>query len=226
MSKIFGGSKSSSTQTSSSSNQAYRPVQQAFNPLLSYATSGADAYSKMLSGDTTGFDAFKDATGYDFALDRGIGNITNNAASQGMVRSGAAARALQEYGTGLNSQYAGSYLDRLLGQANLGFNAGQTMTGAGGVANSTGTSTSSSKPGLTGLVGAGASMFAKGSDERLKKNIHKIGKMLNGLNLYQYRYIDNSGPYIGVMAQEVEKIKPEALGPTISGYMTVNYSAL
>jgi len=64
------------------------------------------------------------------------------------------------------------------------------------------------------------------SDRRLKKNIFKIAEMLNGLNVYQYRYTNNEGPHIGVMADEVMLIQPEAMGPTIDGYMTVDYGKL
>lgn len=226
MSKIFGGSKSSSQQTSISNNKAYGTVSNAFSPLLSNAATGINAYNKMMGGDTSGFDAYKNATGYDFAMDRGIGNITGSAAGTGMVRSGAAAKALQSFGSGLQNQYANSYLDKLMNQANLGFQASDAITNAGNYNYSQGTSQSKSNEGIAKFVGQIASAAATASDERLKKNIHKIGEMSNGLGVYQYRYINDSGPYIGVMAQEVERLMPEALGPTVGGYLTVNYGAL
>ena len=51
------------------------------------------------------------------------------------------------------------------------------------------------------------------SDRRAKKDIVKVGKV-DDLNLYRYRYKgeDKSTPkHLGVMAQEVEKVKPEAV---------------
>lgn len=225
MSKIFGGSKSSSQQTSISNNKAYGTVSNAFSPLLQNAASGINAYNAMLSGDTSGFDKFKDATGYNFAMDRGVGNITGSAAGTGMVRSGAAAKALQSFGSGLQNQYANTYLDKLLNQANLGFQAGDAITNAGNYSYGQGTSQSKSSEGIAKFVGQIASAAAMASDIRLKKNIHKIGEY-KGLNLYQYRYINNSGPFIGVMAQEVAEKRPDALGSEIGGYMTVNYGAL
>ena len=61
------------------------------------------------------------------------------------------------------------------------------------------------------------------SDVRLKKDITLIGKLLNGLNLYKYRYLWSDIFYVGVMAQEVANIIPDAVVYDNSGYMKVNY---
>lgn len=69
------------------------------------------------------------------------------------------------------------------------------------------------------------------SDKRLKKNIHRIGS-LGDLGWYEWTWndkakelgIDNQ-PYYGVIAQEVAKTIPEAVGEQ-DGYLTVNYGAL
>lgn len=74
--------------------------------------------------------------------------------------------------------------------------------------------------GLGGQLG-GAAILA--SDRRLKKNIVKIGKY-NGLNVYRFDYVWGT-PSIGVMADEVKKIKPDAV-TTIGGYDFVNYGVL
>ena len=82
---------------------------------------------------------------------------------------------------------------------------------------------SKDKSGLGRAIGAG---LAVASDIRLKKDIEKIAVNDDGLNVYRYNYIDGTGPYIGVMAQEVKELKPEALGPEFDGYMTVDYSKI
>ena len=64
------------------------------------------------------------------------------------------------------------------------------------------------------------------SDIRLKRDIKKIGEASDGLGIYEYRYVLNHQRHEGVMAQEVEKLRPWALGPEIAGYKTVNYEAL
>ena len=105
----------------------------------------------------------------------------------------------------------------------LGLNAGQVVGSAGQVSSSL--CKSSEKPGIAGFLGQLGGGIAA-SDRQLKTNIFKVGELKNGLVLYQYRYIDGSGPYVGVMADEVEKIQPEALGPEINGYKTVNYDKI
>lgn len=73
--------------------------------------------------------------------------------------------------------------------------------------------------------------FATGflSDERAKENIKFEGTLPNGLNVYSFEYIKELKPiagfgrYIGLMAQEVEKIFPDAVSLHESGYKTVNY---
>ena len=74
-----------------------------------------------------------------------------------------------------------------------------------------------------GSIG-GAAVMA--SDRRLKTDIQRIGQMVSGLPLYAYRYLWDKVQRIGVMADEVAIYAPEALGPTIAGYATVNYGKL
>lgn len=62
------------------------------------------------------------------------------------------------------------------------------------------------------------------SDRRLKSNIVKIGKLGNGLGVYEYDIFGRRER--GVMADEVARVVPEALGPIINGYATVNYGEL
>ena len=61
------------------------------------------------------------------------------------------------------------------------------------------------------------------SDRRLKRNIKKVGKLSNGLNLYTYIYVWGEKA-IGVMAQEVMKVIPDAVLKHESGYYMVDYS--
>lgn len=206
----------------SSSNQAFGFIKDTFAPTTGYANTGAAAMQALLSGDTSGFDAYKKATGFDALAESGSRGITGNAAARGLLRSGSTSKALGTFYNNLQNQYSGNYLDQLGKLANIGLGAGGLISGAGNV--SSGTSKGGGKGGLGQAVGLGASLIA--SDRRLKKNIVKLGEYDNGLGIYQYNYINGAGPYIGVMAQEVAEIMPEALGPVIDGYMTVDYSKL
>lgn len=221
MSKIFGGSKSQSTSTTS--NRAYDDISQAYSPMMGMAGTGANALQALLSGDASGFNAYKGATGFDAMAEEGSRGITGNAAASGLLRSGSTGKALQGYGQNLQNQFAGNYMDRLLGMSGLGLQAGGLISQAGQTGEST--STSKNKPGLGGMIGQiGAGIAA--SDRRLKTNVRKIGKLRNGLGLYTYDYINGSGPFVGVMADEVREIMPEALGPVIGGYDTVDYDKI
>jgi hypothetical protein len=62
------------------------------------------------------------------------------------------------------------------------------------------------------------------SDIRLKSNIVKVGEHPKGFGIYEYD-IDGHRER-GVMAQEVEKIIPEAVMEHPDGYKMVNYGAL
>ena len=70
----------------------------------------------------------------------------------------------------------------------------------------------------------GAATAAKAfSDERLKKNIKKLG-VLKGFNIYSWEWIGKSlGNTVGVIAQEVQKVMPNAVSVHESGYLQVDY---
>ena len=70
------------------------------------------------------------------------------------------------------------------------------------------------KPTLEGMF--------KISDRRLKKNVARLGTRSDGLGVYEFEYIWGGGRQIGLMAQEVVNIYPDAIGES-HGYMTVNY---
>jgi len=77
--------------------------------------------------------------------------------------------------------------------------------------------------GLGGALGS-ASILGFASDRRLKKNIQQIGRLPNGLKVYSFDYIWDEAS-VGVMADEVREIRPDAV-TTINGYDYVNYSEI
>ena len=82
---------------------------------------------------------------------------------------------------------------------------------------------------LGGLLGVGAAFAGnpavKFSDERLKKDIKPVGKLM-GHKLYSYTYKGSETPQVGVMAQEVERKRPDAVVDTASGFKAVDYGKL
>lgn len=77
---------------------------------------------------------------------------------------------------------------------------------------------------FSGLAGIGSA--AALSDRRLKKNIEYLFTRLDGLRVYLFEYLWSGGQHIGVMADEVAIYRPEALGPTILGFASVDYGKL
>lgn len=79
--------------------------------------------------------------------------------------------------------------------------------------------------GLNGMYGLGSTLFGGflRSDRSVKKDIKKVGTLDNGLPVYVFSYkIGNSAPQIGLMAQDVEKLHPEAVR-TFGKVKYVNY---
>lgn len=96
---------------------------------------------------------------------------------------------------------------------------------------STGTSTQTSTPSMWQVIGglmnsAGSLMGGMNkSDRRVKKDIVRIGTLDNGLPVYRFRYIgqpDNAAHTIGLMAQDVEKVNPNAVAE-FGGIKHVDY---
>ncbi len=80
---------------------------------------------------------------------------------------------------------------------------------------------------LGGLFGLGAAGIMA-SDKRVKEDIEPAGKV-GGHNVYSYRYkgkFDDGRRHVGVMAQEVEKKRPDAVLTGNDGVKRVNYGAL
>jgi hypothetical protein len=81
-------------------------------------------------------------------------------------------------------------------------------------------------PTATAVLTGGTSAPVTPSDIRLKRDITKLVKLDNGLSLYRFRYIWSDTYYVGVMAQEVERVVPEAVIRGADGYLRVNYARL
>jgi hypothetical protein len=79
--------------------------------------------------------------------------------------------------------------------------------------------------------GGGGGLRAHGgggrrSDMRLKHDVVLIGYLNNGLGLYRFSYNGSDTPYVGLIAQEVAQIAPEAVTRGRDGYLRVYYDKL
>lgn len=78
--------------------------------------------------------------------------------------------------------------------------------------------------GIGSLLSAASQAYTAFSDRRLKENVRKAGHR-GGFNLYEFNYRGDNTRYIGVMADEVEKIAPDAVS-VINGFKAVNYGMI
>jgi hypothetical protein len=78
--------------------------------------------------------------------------------------------------------------------------------------------------GLFSALGTAAMFAPKFSDRRLKSNIVQVGTHPLGIGIYEYDIFGKRE--LGVMADEVATVMPNAIVPHKSGYMMVNYGKL
>lgn len=90
----------------------------------------------------------------------------------------------------------------------------------------TSTATATQNPGILGILGGLSPLLGLFSDRRLKENIRRVGAMDDGTPVYVYSYKGDPVMRMGVMAQDVEKTRPEAVMTHSSGFKMVNYGAL
>jgi hypothetical protein len=74
--------------------------------------------------------------------------------------------------------------------------------------------------------GGGGGGGTRTSDIRRKHDLYLIGRTVYGLPLYDFEYNGQIGTYEGVMAQDVLKVKPEAVTTGADGFYRVNYTML
>ena len=94
--------------------------------------------------------------------------------------------------------------------------------------NASNAGTASNNSLMGGLFGLGGSLGAAAllhSDRRLKTNIRRIGQTPGGIPVYKYVYKSGGAEQIGVMADEVKKVIPEAV-ININGFYAVDYGMI
>lgn len=210
---IFGGSKS----REKSDNQAFGQLKGQLTPAINSGVGGINQLGNELDG---GFEDYMKNSGFDFAAGEGMRGITGNNASKGLLRSGGTSRTLGRFMDGLKSQRYDNYLGQVGQLGQLGLGAGGLLAQAGQQ------STGKSKDSGGGIIGGLASLF---SDRSVKEDIVRHAQVVPGLYLYSFHYIGMDMPMqMGFMADEVEKLLPEAVsegvyGPTGKTVRMVDY---
>jgi hypothetical protein len=118
--------------------QFQREGRQAFEgtPIVNtYMPGGAEAFRRRqallgLGGDPEaaeeGFENYLNSSGFNFALDTGVGAITGSRAARGVLDSGRTGTQIMEFGSNLGRRAFDNYLGQLMQDSQIGFNAGQT----------------------------------------------------------------------------------------------------
>lgn len=148
---LFGGSKNKNE----SGNKAFDTLSTTLTPALQTGVNTLGNISAFFGGQgadaqNAAFQNFLDSTGFQHMLDTGSKAITGNASARGLLKSGATAKALTNYGQELGKASFLNFLQPQLQLAQLGLGAGNTIAGAGQYSKGSGTSNNGIIPGLFG----------------------------------------------------------------------------
>tara|TARA_R110000850_G_C9996087_1_gene467981 strand:+ start:28283 stop:29293 length:1011 start_codon:yes stop_codon:yes gene_type:complete len=196
------------------------------------------------AGFGSAFQQFVDSPGQQFLRQRQEKSLLRNSGAIGGLGGGNVRTALQDQAFGRSATQLGDFQNRLAGISGMGQQATQTGAQLGqqsannisSLAQNTGQAQSSgilagqqaNAGTASSLIGLGSMLF---SDARLKDNLVKVGEMESGLNIYTWTWNDlakdivGEQPEFGVIAQEAEKLFPNAVSEE-NGYLHVNYAEL
>jgi hypothetical protein len=74
--------------------------------------------------------------------------------------------------------------------------------------------------------GGGGRGGGRRSDIELKHDVVLLGRLDNGLGYYRFAYNGSDKAYVGVIAQEVRTVRPDAVAVGRDGYLRVSYERL
>lgn len=165
------------------------------------------------------FNQYQTQQGNIFSRLSGIAGLgqssANNTGQQGTTLAGQAAQSATNIGTAQAGGIVGS-ANAISGGIN---NAAPWLSSFSGGGNS--------NPSNWDTENKNNFQDFQSSDRRLKTDIHLIGKLHSGLNVYTFKYHESpTVTHMGVMADEVEKVMPHAVSTDESGYLQVSYGML
>ncbi len=206
------------------------------NGVMQAAAGAAAATKARTAAEQLGWAKRMDAIGLGMGLAGNQATSTGvalNAGNSAMSNTGAGLNALNQMSGAYNSA-AGTSMQGWNSVGTLGvqkYNADVNSYTAQQQANASNNAALGSTLGslaATGVTAYKAGMF---SDKRMKENLEYMGDLDSGIKVYAFEYKDEfkdhplcgHGRFIGVMAQDVEKIIPEAVIEMDNGYKAVNY---
>jgi hypothetical protein len=227
--------------------------QQLFGQMMNQADLANRATGQQFSQDLASQQFRNQALGQASALDIQRMNAQNSALSQqqalnqqfaafqNQLRQQAIAEQMQRRGMSLNEMNAllsgqqvnmpqmpsfvsaqRSETPNILGATQMGYDA---ALGAYNAQQAAGANTMGGlfSLGSAALSNPAASAFMF-SDRRLKRNIKRVGTHATGVGIYEYTMLGY--PQVGVMAQELQAVRPDLVKRHQNGYLMVNYGGL
>lgn len=124
---------------------------------------------------------------------------------------------------GIDQQRAGSLFGLIPGLAPTQLDVQGTINTGASINQSNAANAQAQQNAMYQAIGQMAGGAMSMSDMRVKTDISRVGTLDNGLPVYAYRFKHGGPVQIGVMAQEVEQVKPHAVAE-IGGIKHVNYA--
>ena len=166
----------------------------------------------------------------------GTGGMGAGMAGDGMAGGGMGAGGKSAGGMGAGMAGGGMAGGGMAsgGMANIaGGGMGAGGMGAGGMGGGGGMGLSGGGMGVSGGGmarggggGGGRGGGGRRSDIAVKQNVALLGYLSNGLGFYRFAYKGSETAYVGVMAQEVQAVRPDAVVRGRDGYLRVFYDKL
>lgn len=196
-----------------------------FNSGTSALNASTSALNAGVSAGNSLLDAGNQAAGNAYGA---YNSLMGNAINSGQLanQSAGMSSGLGTNNFNLYNGYDQQYLDNMLQALNIytqGINAQMGLYGQGvGVNAQNNANQNAFTNNMIGMVGN-----VLRSDRRLKQDIERVGTYDNGLPMYEFAYRDApERRYRGVMADDVLKVRPEAVIVAADGYQRVNYALL
>jgi hypothetical protein len=226
-------------------------TQESFRPFQEAGVAAIGGQSDLLGlngpeAQAAAFAAMEDSPGQQFLRDRAQKNLLRNSSAIGGLGGGNVRSALVEQGVGFAQQDLQNQFGRLGQLAGQGLSSTQSVgqfgqNTANNIQQGFNRSAEARASGILGAQQAGAQQTQQlqqtgmtalsfFSDPKLKDNKKIIGEK-NGHKIWSWTWnklaesIGLTGNDLGVMADEVKRINPEAVS-LVNGYMKVNYEMI
>lgn len=167
-----------------------------------------------------------------------LGGQQSDIAGAGLQNSGSALDIMRDSASqaGLSRQLLGTQgaINQLGYQKEAASYQGLKGTAEASAAAANASASTKKKSGILGAIGGAiglatkiAPVVAAFSDDRIKENIVRVGMRDDGIGIFQYTYKGN--PHVifqGLLASDVEKVRPDAVSRTDAGFLMVDYGLL